>query len=113
MPGSRARPGSKEPRERYEFSGSEAETRIPPGAATLGLGLFALLVAGASWTSALAWLAWFDLPLTFALFLLSAWIALIDPRAAARALPGLLLAAAAVILAAIHLFAAPAHPWLR
>lgn len=112
-PDPRARPAAQPPRERYEFRGGEAETRIAPGAATLALGGFALLVAGASWTGPLGWLAWFDLPLTFALFLFGAWISLSDPRATTRALPGLLVGVAAVLLATIHLFASPTHPWLR
>ena len=101
------------PQERWEFTEAEHGVRVDPAHATLGLGAFALLLTGAAWTAPLGWLAWFDLPLAFLLFVASAWIALLEPRRIGAALPGVIACGAAVAIAVVHLFAAPAHPWLR
>lgn len=113
MPSRRAPSEPPDPQERWEFTESGHGVRMDPAHTTLGLGACALLVTGAAWTPPLGWLAWFDLPLAFLLFVASAWIALLEPRRIAAALPGVLVCAAAVAIAIVHLFAVPSHPWLR
>ena len=101
------------PEERWNF-GEPSELRwLPPGGTTLALGGFAFAVAAAAWLPILSWLAWIDLPLNLTLFLICAYAALVDLRETMRALPGLLLAAAAITGAVLHLLVDRAHPWVE
>lgn len=105
-------PASLPPEQRLHYSEGEELGRIPPALAAWSLGGFALAIGVLAWTPLLSWMAWIDLPLNFTVFLTCAWISLADLRETWRALPGLILAAAAVAVSALHLILDRAHPWL-
>jgi hypothetical protein len=105
-------PGSLPPETRLHYSEGEEYGRIPPAAAAWALGGLAFLAALFAWTPLVSWLAWIDLPVNLLIFLACAWISLTDLRETWRALPGVVLAAAAVTVSALHLILDRAHPWL-
>ena len=105
-------PGSLPLEKRLDFSEGQELTRIPPAPAVWSLAAFALALALAAWTPILHWRAWIDLPVNVLVFLVSAFISLADMRETWRALPGLVLAAAAVAVSALHLVLDRTHPWV-
>lgn len=92
---------------------SEFEAQIPPGFLTLVLGGFAMFVAALGqigFTRGV--ISYVDFPVCLILFGITAMVAARAEQRAAGGLLGMVLAAAAVLIAAASLFLHRDHPWL-
>lgn len=92
---------------------SEFEAQIPANQLTLILGGFALFVAVLGRIGPTRGvISYVDLPVTLMIFVATALIAARGEQRAAGGLLGMVLAAAAVLIAAAGLFLNRDHPWL-
>jgi hypothetical protein len=106
MPTTNQDPANQEPQD------GEVIARIHPALYTLVLGGCAVLVAGMGYVASLSFVAYFDLPLNFILFLLTGTICLGAGEERNNAAPGVVLAAVGVLLSCLHLLLVNDHPWL-
>lgn len=88
-------------------------TGIPGHYTTIGLGLFSLAFAGASYLPSLSTLAMVDLPLTFLCFMTSSLVGFGSRGKMGLVLTGVLFSAAGLILSALHLVLVKDHPWIN
>ena len=84
---------------------------IPGHYAALGLGVFSLGLASVAYLPDLRIMSVVDIPITFLCFLTAAIVGFGSRQKMGLILTGVLLAAAGLILAALHLVLVKNHPW--
>lgn len=72
----------------------------------------AFVIGVAGWLPSLAIFRWVDAPLTFLLFMLTAWVALYDPRSRLLGIAATLVAAVGCFSSFAALLFSREHPWL-
>lgn len=86
---------------------------IPGHYATLGLGILSLGLASVAYLPSLRVMASVDIPITFLCFMIAALVGFGAREKMGLVLTGVLLSAAGLILAAMHLVLVKNHPWIH
>ncbi len=86
--------------------------RVHPAVYTLIFGCISVLVAGLAFIASLDFIAYFDLPLNFLLFIMCGTICLGAGEERPEAVPGVVIAAVGVLASCLHLLVMNDHPWL-